>query len=52
MEWEVMLSGDTVDEVLAELDNIILRTKHSGSRAISILQQSGRRYQLASQGVN
>jgi len=52
MEWEVMLSGDSVDEVLAELNDIILRTKHSGTRAISVLQQSGRRCQLASQGVN
>jgi hypothetical protein len=52
LEWEVIISADTADEVLGEIANQISLAKFSAARAITLLQNDARRKQFLSQGKN
>jgi hypothetical protein len=52
LEWEVIISADTADEVLGEIDNQISLAKFSAARAITLLQNDARRRQFGSLGAN
>jgi len=52
LEWEVIISADTADEVLGEIANQISLAKFSAARAITLLQNDARRRQFGSLGAN
>jgi len=52
LEWELIISADTAEEVLGEIDRNISLAKHTAARAITLLQNDARRKQFLSQGKN
>lgn len=52
LEWEVIASADTPDELLWEIDRLAGLAKHTALRAMGLLQASARHKQMGVSGEN